>query len=367
VDAAYVLPWKDLLVPDLEAAGVRVHCLGSGGGRDVRWVWRLRELMARGRYDIVHTHLPVPAAAARLLPVRPAPVFVHTEHNLWSRYRTPTRWANALTYRRNSQVIAVSQAVAGEVDQRRLRAPGSLTVVHHGVDRVQATVPRAEARRRLGLPVDPFVVGSVGNLTPKKDQRSLVEALGLLRKGLPDARLVLIGTGPLEGELRAQVRAAGLTEGVLMTGSRGDVRDLLAGFDVFALSSRQEGLPVAIMEAMAAGLPIAATAVGGLPEMIEDGRDGLLVPPDSPAALAAALARIAHEPGLAGRLGAAAARRSADFDAASAQRQIEAVYERALAPTARARGDAAGRKRQRANHEHRGNGALAAPAAEGGI
>jgi glycosyltransferase involved in cell wall biosynthesis len=334
VEVAYVLPWKDALVPDLEAAGIPVHCIGSGTGRDPRWVFRLRKLVAERRYDLIHTHMPVPAVAARVVLRKPAPTLVHTEHNLWSRYRKPTRWANSLTYPRNTAVIAVSQAVADEIDQNRLggRERDRLTVIHHGIDRPeQPTGDRSDARARLGLPSDAFVVGSVGNLTPKKDQRTLVDAIGLLRREVPTARLVLIGAGPLETELRAHVKQRGLDDVVLLAGSRGDVRELLPGFDAFSLSSRQEGLPVSVMEAMVAGLPIAATAVGGLPEMIDDGTDGLLVPAGDAPALAGAIGRIAKEPGLAERLATGARRRSSEFDAATAQRQIESVYARALA------------------------------------
>ncbi|WP_157875754.1 glycosyltransferase, partial [Streptacidiphilus griseoplanus] len=137
VDVAYVLPWKDALVPALEAAGARVHCLGGTPGTpgrpDPRWPLRLRRLAVERGYALVHTHMPVPAVAARLLVRGPGlrrVRLVHTEHNMWERYRTATRWANAATYGRNDAVIAVSQAVADTVTRR---GPGGwLTVVHHG-------------------------------------------------------------------------------------------------------------------------------------------------------------------------------------------------------------------------------------------
>jgi len=325
VEVAYVLPWKDALVPALEAAGVRVHCLG--GGPAALWPWRLRRLLAGRRYDLVHTHMPVPAVAARLLSYgRRAPRLVHTEHNVWERYRPVTRWANALTYRRNAAVIAVSHAVAATIGRRR---PGDwVTVVHHGPDLADAPAgpsARAAARAELGLPADALVVGTVGNLTAKKDQATLLAAFGLLRREDPSAVLVLIGGGPLEAELRA---LAG--ESVVFTGSRPDVPALLPGLDVFTLSSRQEGLPVALMEAMTSGLPSVVTRVGGMPEVLDDGVQGFLVPPGDPVALAAALGRLAADEGLRGRLGAAARDRSKSFDVAGAQRSIEQVYARVL-------------------------------------
>ncbi|GAA4992652.1 hypothetical protein GCM10025734_21050 [Kitasatospora paranensis] len=132
IEVAYVLPYKDALVPALEAAGVRVHCLGAAPG--ALWPVRLRGLLAERRYDLVHSHMPIPAVAARLSAFgRRAPRLVHTEHNVWERYRTATRWANALTYRRNDAVIAVSHAVAATIGRRR-PAPDWVTVVHHGPD-----------------------------------------------------------------------------------------------------------------------------------------------------------------------------------------------------------------------------------------
>ncbi|BAJ27469.1 MULTISPECIES: glycosyltransferase [Kitasatospora] len=325
IEVAYVLPHKDALVPALAAAGVEAHCLGGAPGW--RWPLRLRALLAERRYDLVHTHMPVPAVAARLLTAgRGGARLVHTEHNLWERYRRPTRWANALTYRRNDAVIAVSHAVAAGVSRRR--AGEWLSVVHHGPDLDGAPsgpAARRAARAELGLPPDALVVGSVGNLTAKKDQATMLAAFARLREREPDARLVLVGSGPLEAELRAR---AG--EGVLFAGTRADVPALLPGWDVFCLSSRQEGLPVALMEAMTSGLPSVVTRVGGMPEVLDDGVQGRLVPPGDPAALAAALGELA-DPGLRERMGAAARERSRSFDVAGAQRAIERVYARVLA------------------------------------
>ena len=341
IEIAYVLPWKDALAPALEAAGLRVHCLGAAPGTpgraDPRWPWRLHRLLADRQYGLVHTHMPVPAAAVRLLALgRHAPRLVHTEHNVWDRYRTATRWANALTYRRNDAVIAVSHAVAASVPPGR-RYPGDwLSVVHHGPDLTGApTGPqaRADARAALGLPADAVVIGTVGNLTPKKDQATLLTAYAELRREHPRARLVLIGAGPLDGRLRTRAAELGLDD-VVFAGSRPDVPALLAGLDVFALSSRQEGLPVALMEAMTSGLPSVVTRVGGMPEVLDDGEQGYLVPPADPGALSEALGRLVADPALRGRLGAAARERSARFDVAGAQQAVEAVYRRVLRPHA---------------------------------
>ncbi|MFB9364997.1 glycosyltransferase [Kitasatospora sp. NPDC001664] len=325
VEVAYVLPWKDALVPALEAAGVTVHLLGPGR----RWPLRLRALLRARRYDLVHSHMPVPAAAARLLTLGSRrPVLVHTEHNVWERYRRETRWANSLTYKRNRAVVAVSHAVAASIPAARRRPGDFVTVVHHGPDlggAARGPAARRAARAELGLPEGAFVLGTVANMTPKKDQATLLAAFERLRQERPEARLVLIGSGPLEAELKA---AAG--EGVVFAGSRPDVPELLPAFDAFTLSSRQEGLPVALMEAMTSGLPSVVTRVGGMPEVLDDGVEGFLVEPADPAGLAAAFGKLAADRGLRERMGEAARGRSESFDVAGAQQAVERVYERVL-------------------------------------
>jgi glycosyltransferase involved in cell wall biosynthesis len=345
VEAAYLLPWKDALAEELAATGVRVHCLGRGaeGTADPGWPLRLAALLRAGRYDLVHTHMPVPAAAARVLTAGLGgtaltgrhTVLVHTEHNMWPRYRRPTRWANAATYRRNAAVIAVSRGVAETIPSGWL--PGgsrdALHTIHHGPDLGGApvgTAARKAARAALGIAEDALVVGTVANFTPKKDQRTLLAAHQLLRAEHPQAVLVLIGSGPLEDELRARARALGIADSVVFAGSRPDVPMLLPGFDVFTLSSLQEGLPVSLMEAMSTGLPSVLTAVGGIPEIVDDGVEGLTVLPERPRELAAALAALAADPARRARVGAAARSRSMSFDVRASQAAIEAVYESAL-------------------------------------
>jgi glycosyltransferase involved in cell wall biosynthesis len=333
VDVAYLLPHKDALVRALEARGVPVHCLHQRSSRDLSWVPRLKALVRERGYDVVHTHMPVPAVAARLV-LRDRCAVIHTEHNVWGRYRRPTRWANAATFRRNDAVVAVSQAVADSMASRRLpRPPATTEVLLHGIDRaaLPTSADRREARRLLGIPLDAFVVGTVGNLTAKKDHATLLRAARELANTCPTIRVVLVGAGPLEAELRARVDALGLQDHVVMTGSRADVHVLLAGFDVFCLSSLYEGLPIAMLEAMARAVPVVSTDVGGVREAVRHDVDGLLVPSADHRALAAALRRVMDDPALSRRLAAAARLRSGAFDIGTAVRRLEALYDEVVA------------------------------------
>jgi glycosyltransferase involved in cell wall biosynthesis len=338
VDVAYVLPWKDNYRRAIEEQGALVHCLGSHRAGDPRWVYRLRQLIERRSYDVIHTHAPVPAIAVRLLTMTSSqrPVIVHTEHNLWDRYRRATRLANSATYHRNGAVIAVSDNVARSI---RPWPPGrapSVRTVHHGtvLTSVRSWPPedRRARRRSLGLPDDGFVIGNVGNFTAKKDHRSLLAALA--GDGpIAGAHLALVGLGPLEGELRQAAAELGVAERTTFLGSRDDVFELLPLFDLFCVSSQYEGFPIALVEAMASGLACVATSVGGIPEIVEDGRNGLLVEARDPAALRAAIERMMLDADLARRCGREARVAAERLDLRHAVRQLEAAYQEALEAT----------------------------------
>lgn len=332
VEIAYLLPWKDAHVEEIEAEGVTVHCLDGAGLKGAAWPARLRRLVRERDISLIHTHNPLPAAWARLaLPRAGAPSFVHTEHNLWSRYRTLTRWSNAVTYRRNSRAIAVSKEVASQI---RSRVP--VETVVHGIDwemlAAQAGRDRApeRAREKLGLPEGAPVIATVGNFTAKKDHPTLLRAFVKVRSSHPEARLVLVGLGPMETKLRRLAGELGIDDAVLFTGMRDDVYELLPGFDLFVMSSRYEGLPIALLEAMACEVAPVTTAVGGIPEVLTDGENGLLVDPGEDAQLAGAIDRLLANDAERSRLGEQARQRARDFDIERAVQRIAGIYDDVL-------------------------------------
>jgi glycosyltransferase involved in cell wall biosynthesis len=330
---AYLLPWKDSLVAELEAGGLAVDCLD--GAKGLGWVGRLRDLVRREHIDLVHVHSPVAAAGARAALGRRTRV-VYTEHNVWSRYHPATWAANLATFPRNDHVFAVSDEVRASVRYpRALRAlpMPPVETLHHGLDQaaVAGWAGPDGVRAELGIPEHAPVVGNVANFKAAKDHPTLLAAAARVRERLPEVRFVLIGQGPLEPETRRLAAELGLDETVVFTGFRTDAHRLLAALDVFTLSSTYEGLPIALIEAMALGRPAVVTRVGGVPEVLDDGAQGLLVPPRDPAALADGLLRLLGDPGLRDRMGAAARVRAADFDIRKAVARMEQVYAGLLA------------------------------------
>jgi glycosyltransferase involved in cell wall biosynthesis len=334
VEVAYLLPWKDAFVEEITDAGVPVHCVGRRGWARLLWPLRLRRIAVRRRYDIVHTHMPLSAAIARLVLGR-GPRFVHTEHNVWQRHRRASRWANSLTFGRNAAVVAVSASVARSIAPLRIvaRRP-PVEVLLHGINLNEIrppTVGRGAARDALGMAPGDLVIGTVGNLTRKKNQQMLLHAVAILAERVPNVRLVVVGTGPLEDHLQRLAERLGIGDRTLFTGSRRDVLELLPGFDVFCLSSQFEGLSIALVEAMATGVPCVATAVGGMPEVIDAGVSGLLVRAGATSDLADALERVLCDEALRAQLGEAGRARAASFDIGRAALRLQVLYEEMMA------------------------------------
>ena len=187
-------------------------------------------------------------------------------------------------------------------------------------------------RRELGIPEDAIVAITVDNLRREKDYPNLLHAAQLALREEPSLIVLAVGQGPLAGEVRELHESLGLGDRVRLLGYRTDVSDLLAGSDLFVLASAHEGLPVSIMEAMTAGLPVVATAVGGVPEAVVTGKTGILLPPHDPEAPARALVALARDEPLRDEMAKAARERGAAFDIRSA---VE-VQQRAYAELVRA-------------------------------
>jgi glycosyltransferase involved in cell wall biosynthesis len=216
-------------------------------------------------------------------------VIVTTEHNVDSWKKSYHLALDRALAQATTHLVAVSQQVR-EFYEARGVGRGRWQVVYNGVD--TSAAPRRErgaAFLELGLGKDDPVVGLVGRLVPAKAPEVFVRALALAVARVPGLRGLVVGDGPLRSELEAEARRLGLGASVVFAGVRHDVPELLPGLDALAFSSLREGLSMAMLEAMAAGVPVVATDVGGTPELIVHGVTGLLVPPGRPESLADAL------------------------------------------------------------------------------
>lgn len=327
LDAAGV-PW--LTIPALTR---EVH-----PSLDLRALWRLTRLFRAERPAIVHTHTSkagvLGRVAARLAGV---PVVVHTPHGhvFYGHFGRLASWVFLQVERAltpwTTALIALTEAERDEHLARHVGRSSRFWVVPSGIDieRFRRKAGEAGARPEgFGCPPGATVVGSVGWLTEVKGHRILIEAAARLRDARPNLHVVIVGSGDLRDSLADLAAERGIGDRVHLLDERKDIPECLAAMDLFVLPSLNEGMGRALVEAMAAGRPVIATRVGGVPAIVEEGRTGLLVPPGEPDALAQAMGRLLSDPDWAKGLGTAASRAISErFGAPAMVRAIEAVYE----------------------------------------
>ena len=314
---------RHLLAPD-----VSLFELQRREGNDPRLIRDLYTLFRREQPDVVHTHswgtLVEGLVAARLARV---PVLIHGEHGTlqlrpYQRFVQRRAWAAA------DRLLSVSSRLAERM-AREARFP--LTRIHtirNGVDLSRfGAVSRAAAREALRLPSDVRLALTVGRLVPVKDHLTLLAAIALLRGQGMDVTVAIAGDGPLKELLVERASALGIADATHFLGHRSDVEVVLAAADVFTLTSSSEGLSNTILEAMASGLPVVATRVGGADELVEDGVSGILASPGAAGEIANALASLFQDPERRAAMGSAArARVEAEFSLAGMVQRYESTY-----------------------------------------
>ena len=278
--------------------GIEVVSLDKGPGIRLKGFTGSFRSFRSARPHVVHTHqigaLFYAGPAARLAKV---PVVVHTEHGKHFGESRRLRVLGRIGVRYADRVFTVSDDIAQEAFRLKVFSPGSTRTVINGIDveRFARPIDVSGLRRELGLKEEDFVAGTVARLSPVKDQKTLIGAFALMRQRVGGAHLVLVGDGPSRGELEAMVDSTGLNGSVHFVGAQDDVAGYLQLFDTFVLSSLSEGIPLVILEAMAAGVPVVSTAVGGVREIVTDGKTGVLVPPGQVETLAGVLVELAGD------------------------------------------------------------------------
>jgi glycosyltransferase involved in cell wall biosynthesis len=298
------------------------------------WVWfrfflQLCWVIYRRRVDLLHVNSYVPGNYARLAAaLMQVPIVIDHWHG-FTRFNVKRRFICRVLERFTDLSLAVSRGVRDYLVSEGGLNPAKVRVVANGVDvaAIDAARPGKTVRRELGLPEGVPVIGLVGRLDHwGKGHKELFEAMAPLMERY-SVQALIVGGGRRMDEVRALAASLGLAGAVHFLGPRHDVPDLLNAMDIFVLPSYSEGLSLALLEAMAAGLPVVATAVGGTPEVVTEGDNGLLIPPRDAAALAGALERLLTDPALAQRLGAKAqAHVRKHFSLDRLGREINAIY-----------------------------------------
>lgn len=293
------------------------HPVSIGGGMDVVSAWRLRSVIRRGRYDVVHSHsshahsIAFMACAAIARDARPFQVVSRRVD-----FAVATNRLSGLKYRHGADVyLAISNGVRDVLIESGIEAE-RIRLVPSGIEleKFERVRDNGYIREEFKIGEDTPVVGNVAALAPHKSQRDFIGAAKILAGDFPKVLFLIVGEGKLRGELEAQISDAGLGHRVILTGFREDPLEILSTFSLFVLSSCLEGLGTSVMDAQAMGVPVVATRTGGVPDIVEDGVTGLLVPPRDPEALAGAIARLLRAPDLRQQLAKTALVQSRGYD-----------------------------------------------------
>lgn len=323
---------------EIAATGVPFSTIGRVPGlRDPLAIGALYRFFQEVRPDIVHTFLLTASLYGRLAAIAArVPIVIGTEVNIYEHKRPHHALAERLLMAGTDSVIASAESVRTFYVDQIAADPARVDVIYNAVDfqMLEATASRTEMRAQIGVPQDVLVAGVIARLTDQKGHVHLFDALSST-PALAPLHLVVIGDGPLRAMLEQRVKDLGLEGRVRMLGSRRDLGDLLGAMDLFVLPSLWEGLPLSLVLAMGAGLPVVSTRVAGIPEVVKHGETGLLVPPGDTAALAGALTELTQSADARRRIGGAA--RLSVLPRFGVERYVSAVsalYERLLAKEA---------------------------------
>jgi glycosyltransferase involved in cell wall biosynthesis len=317
----------------LEQLGVRVELIDFARApsplRDIRALIRLVRFIRRHRFDILHSHMSKGALLGGLAGrIARVPIVVHTAHGFgWLALRNPLLRGLFWVYDRTLYALTLDRLfIVSEIQRQRLIADRMVkrertNTIFNGIDAdaVRLAARTGVTRAELGVPEDAVLVVAVNRLVAFKAVHTLIDAVHELGRDAGALHVVVAGDGDLRPQLERQIAALGLQDRVRLIGWRDDAPRIIALADVFALSSVAEGMPLAIMRAMALGKPVVANAVDGVPELVVDGETGLLVPPRDPVAFASALRRMIEDPEMRRRFGEAGRRR---VDALFTQRSM---------------------------------------------
>jgi glycosyltransferase involved in cell wall biosynthesis len=313
---------------DLEAHGVKVWHLGKRRGFDPRMWYRLARVIRSFRPSIIHTHSYVLRYVLPAHLAAPHGKVVHSVHNLAGReVELAGRLVHRVAFRLGVAPVAISSEVARSFRELYRREPAAIIYNGAGVEKGFHAGARESWRRMHGFGPDDLLIVSAARFEPQKNPQGLIRAFARALPRLPGSHLILAGEGSLLGECRELAARLGLSGRAHFLGLCRDVAELLSACDMFVLASEWEGVPMAVIEAMAARLPVVATAVGGVPELVEAGTTGVMVPPGDVEALAEAIADLARDSERMRRMGEQARQCALRFDAGAMVESYARLFE----------------------------------------
>jgi len=318
------------LKTELDKRRVETVVIPQPHSLDVRWLLQVLRLLKERHIDVMHSHEFATNVYATLLSKITGVPSVATAHG---KNYYGDKWRRRAAYRftaRHSTMVAVSHDLKRFLTEQIGIPPRNIRVVHNGIDLRQYSINAASSASRadLGIGASQRVIGTVGNLFAVKGQTYLLKACKALADAYPNIALLIAGEGEELSSLRKEASDLGIADNVKFLGFRSDVPSLLQAMEVFVLPSLSEGLPLSLLEALALQKPVVATNVGGIPEIVQDGLAGFLVPPGSPEALAERILLLLRSPATADRFGKAGRRRVEEaFDVAKMIEEYQSLYE----------------------------------------
>lgn len=306
----YFLPWKNQVVSEIEKEGGTVVCIQAKNNASILLaVRKIAAYVRKHNIQLIHCHLPWAGMAGRLVGRLTGVPVVYTEHNKWERYHKITYYLNKFSFSSQQKVIAVSEEVANSIKINYGKAKPQVQVVANGTDTAKYDRTQAvenDIRKQLNIPSTTTVIGIACVFRAQKRLHTWLEIAQALHAKHPDTFFIIVGDGPLHDEVHAKAKELGTEKYVFFAGLQTETRPYFTAMDLFMMSSEFEGLPIALLEAMSMNCVPACTAAGGIPEVIKDGVNGILVPVQQPMQLVDRLLQLLQQPDQVARMKQAA-------------------------------------------------------------
>lgn len=331
----YFLPWKHQMVAEIEQAGGRVTCLPAKNNLGImRRVFQIVSYVRQHNIQLIHCHLPWAGIVGRIAGRLAGVPVLYTEHNTWDKYHKLTYYVNKLSFPSQQGVIAVSEDVAKSIQAHYPKQQPKVQVIKNGIntEKFSHTNPvRRDVRQELGLAPGSIVIGTTCVFRLQKRMLVWLEIAKAVHDLHPDVSFLVVGDGVLREEIHEKARTLHMQGYVHFAGLQSDIRPYLQAMDVFMMSSAYEGLPIGLLEAMSMGCMPACTAAGGIPELVKDSENGVLVPVSQPMLMVDRLHQYLQQPSGIKKLGSAARQTVVQyFSLQKMVAELEHVYEKLL-------------------------------------